>query len=156
MTTAETTGRAQVEPGAAFDLVTAALAGLHDTAHELQAWPVVSETRRLLIASYELLRDGLIGDRPRHLAAALAACAGRQPTLLAQRDMRVDLISGAVRRSERSDLNVALLLCMAAQHGVHLSRCEQARQDMAGRLWTACHHTWCAVAAQIDRMSCRA
>src|SRR5690606_40776330 len=95
--TTETAERTQME---AFDTVTTALAGLYDTAHEMRAWPVVSEVRRLLIASYELLRNGLVGDRSQQLAAALAACSGRQPTILAARGMWVDLISGAPLRSE--------------------------------------------------------
>src|SRR5690606_41271273 len=73
---------------------------LFRSAHEMRAWPVVSEVRRLLIASYELLRNGLVGDRSQQLAAALAACSGRQPTILAARGMWVDLISGAPLRSE--------------------------------------------------------
>src|SRR5690606_40844065 len=78
---------------------------LFRSAHEMRAWPVVSEVRRLLIASYELLRNGLVGDRSQQLAAALAACSGRQPTILAARGMRVDLISGAPLQSEGIGLN---------------------------------------------------
>lgn len=151
--TTETAERTQMEPGTAFDTVTTALAGLYDTAHEMRAWPVVSEVRRLLIASYELLRNGLVGDRSQQLAAALAACSGRQPTILAARGMWVDLISGAPLQSEGIDLNAALLLCMAAQHGIHRRRCERARSDTVAWLWPDCRHPWCAVAAQVDRMS---
>lgn len=144
--------REYMRPGAAFDTITGALAGLHDTAYGMRAWPVVSEVKRLLVAAYELLRDGHVGDRAQQLAAAMAACSGRQPTLLVQRGLRIDLIAGAPHQSEMVDQNIVLVLCMAVQSGI-LRRCEQARQDTVAWLWPNCQHPWCAVVGQLDRQA---
>lgn len=144
----DTRERTRMEPGAAFDTVTTALAGLHDAAISDGATSVAATAERLLIAAYELLRDAEIGDRAQQLVAALAACGRRQPTVLIARGLRVELTPGAASAVSVREHNAVRLLCLMGEAG-RLQRCEHAR--FGSSLVPTCRHTVCTVVGQLER-----
>lgn len=130
-------GSPPVSAATAFDQVVSGLTRCRDAAHARREWPVGAAADRLLIAAYELLRDGLVGDRHQQLAAAFAACGHRQPTVLAQRGLRVHLVRDAARTATYLDQNMVTVLTFATQWEL-LADCVHEQPDIEPALPCEC------------------